>query len=165
MKIVFATIGYRHEEENGKVLSYTGESTFNGVCYKDKKAFGEKKGICYISEFGLEQIEDDLADLKEKFIFNELTREEYEESREEVFKNNGWTYEDLLNLVGGEGFEKVAEFVFNMVDWQSPETYWDEYQFNPEEDLELFGLTWEQVEKAWNISREDNIFKQPIWSR
>ena len=67
--------------------------------------------------------------------------------------------------MGGEGFEKVAEFVFNMVDWQSPETYWDEYQFNPEEDLELFGLTWEQVEKAWNISREDNIFKQPIWSR
>lgn len=148
-----ATIGYRSEQD-GKAVDYEGGSTLNGTCYKDEKAFKNKKGVCYISEFDLEEFEDNCKELAEKLNNGELTAKEYEEDRDFLLSHLGWTYGQILDLVGGKGFEKVAQYVFDMVDWQSPESFWREQDFE-ENDLETFSLTWDMVERVWGITRNE----------
>tara|TARA_R100001163_G_C4906842_1_gene92926 strand:- start:271 stop:498 length:228 start_codon:yes stop_codon:yes gene_type:complete len=65
--------------------------TDNGYCFKDRKAFNNKKGICYIPE---------LSDQK-------------------------YTYSDFLRIANSN--KTLAQNLFDIVDWQHPETLLDEW--------------------------------------
>ena len=145
-------------EENGEIIGYELDTTLEGKCYKDKKAFESGVGICYIGESEGEMMQEELSSLSCEYDQNEdMSEEEYRENIKGILKGYGWKRKDFINLVGGDGYngyEKVAQYVFENVNWQSPEVYWNEYEFEPA-DLVTFGLTWEQVEKDWGIKRED----------
>ena len=57
---------------------------------------------------------------KDQIILTKILR--YIEELHEFI--NGYTYEDFINMAGGS--EEVAAMLFDMVDWQSPETLLDE---------------------------------------
>ena len=44
--------------ENGVVKDVLTECSENGQIYKDMEKFHNKKGVCYISEYGIEEFED-----------------------------------------------------------------------------------------------------------
>lgn len=141
--------------EDGHRIGYELGSTFNGECFKDMDAFNnDGDACCYISEFEFDELLEDIDSLTEDFHDGKITTEEFIKDKEELVKHAGWTRNQLVELVGGKGFEKVAEYVLEIIDWQSPYTYWNEYEFEPS-DLETFGLTWEMVEKEWGINRKD----------
>ena len=67
------------------------KKTDNGYCFKDRQAFNNKKGICYIPE---------LSDQK-------------------------YTYLDFLRIANNN--KTLAQNLFDIVDWQHPETLLDEW--------------------------------------
>lgn len=148
IKRIETTHGFRLEDQDGNVVGYETDSTFNGHAYKDREAFLTGKGICYIGEYDSADLEEELTELKESLDKGEITEEKYREDRALILSGHGWTREKIVDLCGGEGFEKVAENVFDVVDWQEPSTYFDEFELE-EEELPLYGLTKEQVLKAW----------------
>lgn len=84
----------------GEILNgnkvFLGE-TDNGFCYKDYEAFEKKEGICYIPEHGVNE------------------KDEIEVS---------YTYDCLKELVLEYGYEgeDILKGIFDILDWQSPET-------------------------------------------
>lgn len=113
------------------VTYYHGGSTDNGVVYKDYEAFKSGEGICYISEFGLEELEDKLEQLETRRQF--LSGEEYEEERAIILANCGETRQSIIEQVReafGDDYmmtdEQVAYFAedaFGLADWASICTY------------------------------------------
>jgi hypothetical protein len=130
-------------DNNGKVVGYELGGTDNGWCFKDEDAWKSGKGICYISEYGFEDMEEELTDLKAQYENSDMTDEEYAKRKEEIISDNGYTREQIVNMVGGKGFEKLAESIFYEVDWQSPETLFSEFDSI---DFEYYGITREMVE-------------------
>lgn len=153
-KKIEVTNGYKIVDENGIVVGYETGSTMNGECYKDEDAFKKKEGVCYISEYEYSEMLENLTALHSEYENSEFSDEDYRADVKDIIDNVGWKYEDILNLVGGIGFEKVAWYIFAIVDWQSPETYFQEFlddigtSFFP---LEQFGLTKKMVEDEWGI--------------
>ena len=122
--------GYMLKGKNG-VTYYHGGSTDNGVVYKDYDAFKTGVGICYISEFGLEDLEDKLAGLDQRKRF--LTGEEYLAERAEILEHCGETRQSILAqvreafgddyMLTDEQVEYFAGDVFELADWASVATY------------------------------------------
>ena len=140
-------------DENGNVNTYERESTFNGWCFKDEDAWKSRKGICYISEYGSQSIEDELASLSAEYDNSNMSEEEYLKRKEEIFHNNGYTRKDIVDMCGGKGFEKLAESIFYEIDWQSPQTPF--YEFDSI-DFEYYGITREMLKnnpvyEGWEI--------------
>lgn len=78
-------------DENGeKTLCIERGPSQQGMIFKDRKAYEDKKRICYIPE-------------------ND---------------NTGYTYEDFVKIAGGN--IRIADLLFDMVDWQHPATLFDE---------------------------------------
>ena len=82
-----------------------------------------------------------------------MTDEEYAERREAIIFDNGYTREQIVNMCGGKGFEKLAESIFYEVDWQNPETLFYEIDSI---DFDDYGITREMVEnnpvyEGWDI--------------
>lgn len=153
-KRIEVTNGYKLVDENNNIVGYETATTMNGECYKDEEAFKKKKGVCYISEYEYSELLEELSNLKSIYENGEESDEEYRTDIQFILQTAGWTYDNILELVGGKGFERVAEFIFSVVDWQSPETYFQEFlddigtSFFP---LEQFGLTKKMVEDEWGI--------------
>ena len=152
MKEVLVTYGKKIVD--GDKVSYLLGNTFNGECYKDRVAFKSGKGICYISEYGYQSMDEDLVSLDVEYDQSDMTEEEYKENRKSIIRTYGYTRQDFLDLVGWsedltdrekEIATKLAEIVFEGVDWQTPCTYFNEIEIKDfAEDL---GLTEEEVEK------------------
>ena len=117
--------------EDGKIYGYEGGQTDNGFVYKDYNAFKSGVGICYISEYGLEHLEDKLAGLDQRK--RSLTGEEYLAERADILANCGETRESIIDQVReafGDDYmltdgqvEYFAGDVFELADWASVATY------------------------------------------
>ena len=126
--------------QNGRIVDYEGGATDNGVVFKDYEAFKTGKGICYIGEFGLQELHQNLADLE--FRHDSITDEndedflpdkEYEEDMENILAECGETRQSIIDQVReafGDDYlmtdEQVAYFaedVFGLADWACIATY------------------------------------------
>ena len=113
------------------VTYYHGGSTDNGVVYKDYEAFKSGAGICYISEYGLEDLEDKLSELDQRKQF--LTGEEYLAERAEILEHCGETRQSIIDqvrdafgddyMLTDEQVEYFAVDVFGLADWACIATY------------------------------------------
>lgn len=118
-------------KDNTGVTYYHGGSTDNGVVYKDYEAFKTGEGICYIGEFGLEELEDKLEQLETRRQF--LSGEEYLQERAIILANCGETRQSIIEqvrqafgddyMMTDEQVEYFAEDVFGLADWACIATY------------------------------------------
>lgn len=125
---------------DGRIVDYEGGNTDNGVVFKDYEAFRTGKGICYISEYGLEELHQRLTDLN--FRHDNITDEndedflpdkEYEEDMESILAECGETRQSIIDqvqeafgddyLMTDEQVEYFAEDVFQIADWACIATY------------------------------------------
>jgi hypothetical protein len=120
--------------QDGKIYDCKGGNTDNGVVYKDYEAFKSGKGICYISEYGLKELEDKLADLERAHYDSPITSERlYLSERERIILSAGETRQSIIEQVRkafGDDYmmtdEQVAYFaedVFGLADWACIATY------------------------------------------
>ena len=122
--------GYMLKDKTG-VTYYHGGSTDNGVVYKDYEAFKSGVGICYISEYGLEDLEDKLSELDQRKQF--LTGEEYFAERAEILEHCGETRQSIIDqvrqafgddyMLTDEQVDYFARDVFGLADWACIATY------------------------------------------
>ena len=122
--------GYLLKDKNG-VTYYHGGSTDNGVVYKDYEAFKSGVGICYISEYGLEDLEDKLEQLETRSQF--LSGEEYLAERKKILEECGETRQSIIDqvrdafgdnyMLTDEQVEYFASDVFQLADWAYISTY------------------------------------------
>ena len=87
--------------ENGTVEK---EYCQQGFIFKDDEAFENKKGICYISEYGTENIKEDQDGC-------ETYRSMYQDTKE--------AYRILGINPAKYPIKKLTAVVFDMLDWQS----------------------------------------------
>lgn len=138
--------------DNGRIFDIYGEMSDNGEIFKDYEAFRTGKGICYISEHGLEDIEERLAELQAIYEDTQpggegyLTDEEYRQAREAVILSAGETRQTIIDHVReafGDDYlltdaqaEYFAEDVFGLADWACISTYLAE-NFEMEDCIEF----------------------------
>lgn len=89
----------------------------DGVVYKDDKAFETGEGVCYIPEFGFEN------NNPFEFSAKALIAKEIEGNTYVAIQ--GYTRQDFIELCDGN--EGLAKELYEHVDWQHPETLWDEW--------------------------------------
>ena len=111
--------------ENGLEV-YSCEHTWQGFVFKDEERFlNEHDKVCYVQEYGL---------FDESNIKHELDDDDFYE----LTYGGGYTRKDFEKIVdtgdiSQEEIDRRATILFEMVDWQSPETLYDELEF---EDFE-----------------------------
>lgn len=139
--------------ENGKIVDYEGGNTDSGVVFKDYEAFKSGKGICYISEYGLVDLHQNLSRLE--FRHDSITDEndedflpdkEYEEDMANILAECGETRQSIIDqvreafgddyLLTDEQVEYFAEDVFELADWAYIATYLAE-NFNLDDCIEF----------------------------
>lgn len=111
--------------EYGKFGCYCNE----GVVYKDENAFKTGEGVCYISEYGFENNDENNSYLFE-FAAKEANATELEGNTYVAI--SGYTRADLVALCNGD--ETIAEDLFDHLDWMFPETLWNEWLDEEEEE-------------------------------
>lgn len=99
-----------------KYLNNT-EQTMNGVVFKDRNAFNKKKGVCYIGEYGLEELEslrEEGIDLTDDEIVEKGVGSSYASIKSEV----GDKWKELNDEVKEEcSIEEIVADVFESSDW------------------------------------------------
>ena len=115
--------------KDGKIFNYEGGFTGNGWVYKDEEAYKTGKGICYISECGLNDLEDAIDLLNEKRAKSLVSEDEYWAKRADILEHAGYTRDDFLKIVGGPEFIDIADDIFYEADWAFPETYFMELTY------------------------------------
>ena len=120
-------------KENGEVYNYEGGHTDDGFVYKDYEAFKSGTGICYISEYGLEDLNEKLIDLEARYENSGMTDEEYRNERAEILEHCGETRQSIIDqirdafgdnyMLTDEQIEHFAGFVFGLADWAYIATY------------------------------------------
>lgn len=100
----------------------------DGVVYKDEHAFETGEGVCYIPEYGFDNVKDNSGPLFE-FYAKEAVASELEGNS--YVSVAGYAREDLEDLCRGTGYD-VEDF-FNHLDWMHPETLMDEWLDDDEE--------------------------------
>ena len=133
------------EEIDGKMY-YVSDSTNNGFCYKDAKAYNnEPDKICYLSEGAFDESEDgkiavDYVEANKERLVDWGSADTKNSIREQVrtmFEEEEYWYEsDSGEKIEAKDFDdelvdQIADDAFSMVDWQSVngfllEREWDE---------------------------------------
>lgn len=117
-------MGWKVENVLDDSVWYIGEYGWQGVYYKDSEAFNEKKGVCYINEYGFENSEENATTL---FNFgSKASAAKYPENNPYI-SEGGYTYQEILDLVDGN--EELAKDVFSIADWAAIETYLNEMEY------------------------------------
>lgn len=130
--------------EDGNIVNYEGGSTDNGWVFKDYEAFKTGVGICYISEYGLEELEDKLDELNQRKQW--LTAEDYLAERKKILETCGETRQSIIDqvreafgddyLMTDKQIDYYAEDVFELADWAYIATYLAE-NFDIEDTIEF----------------------------
>ena len=123
----------------GRIFGIDGDMSDNGIIFKDYEAFHTGKGICYVSEYGLMDIDEQLTELQAIYENTKpgeegyLTDEEYRQRREEIILSIAETRQTIIDQVReafGEDYmlteaqiEYFAEDVFGLADWAYISTY------------------------------------------
>lgn len=120
-------------KENGEVYNYEGGHTDDGFVYKDYEAFKTGNGICYISEYGLEDLDEKLTDLEARYKNSGMTDEEYRNERAEILEHCGETRQSIIDqirdafgdnyMLTDEQIECFAGDVFGLANWAYIATY------------------------------------------
>ena len=114
--------GWRIETDNKTY--YVGEFYGQGVVYKDLAAFESGVGVCYIPEYGFDnadQNEYELFEMEAKQAVGlDLVGNPY-------IATEGYTRQEFDDLV--EDSDISAYDLFDMLDWQSPYTLFDELTY------------------------------------
>lgn len=101
----------------------------DGVVYKDEEAFKTGNGVCYINEYGFDNEDENASSLFEfdakEAVASDLVDNPY-------IATEGWTRQDLLDLCNGN--ERLAEDLFDHLDWMSPSVLMDEWMEDEEEE-------------------------------
>ena len=116
-----------------------------GVIYKNDEAFEKGSGICYIPEYGFSNSEANgtvLFDWAAKACEAECAENNSYITSDDM--GEGYTKQHFLDICYGS--EEFAKELYDSVNWQSPETLWDEWM----EDDEFF-----ETVKKW--CKENNI--------
>jgi hypothetical protein len=140
-------------KENGEVYNYEGGQTDNGFVYKDYEAFKSGVGVCYLSEYELDELHEELTDLVARYENTDMADDEYWDERAEILERYGETRQSIIDQVRDafgddytltdEQVEYLASDVFQLADWAYISTYLDEdfdiesliefdHDFNPE---------------------------------
>lgn len=132
----------------GHIYKVGGDMSENGYIFKDYTAFATGKGICYVSEYGFQEIEEGIAELDKKFTDKES--EEYLIAREKVILEVAETRATIIKQVRLEfaedymlteaQIEFFAEDVFGLADWAYISTYLAE-NFDMEDSIEYDEIT------------------------
>jgi len=118
---------------NKRFLDNT-EETLNGFVYKNTEAFDRKNDeVCYISEYGLQELAEWDHELTDKEIVEKGIGESYnsilEQAKEywdefvEDQRENGATDEEIGTV------EDLAQLAFQEVDWQYVCTWFSELTY------------------------------------
>lgn len=122
--------------DGDRIINYEGGNTGEGFVYKDMDAFHTGKGICYISEYGLEDLQDKLVELKVRHNNQEMTDEEYLAERQAILAECGETRQTIIDqvrdafgddyLMTDEQVEYFAQDVLELAEWAYIVTYLQE---------------------------------------
>ena len=133
-------------KENGEVYDYEGGQTGEGFVYKDYEAFKTGVGICYISEYELEDLNEELTGLGARYENSDMTDEEYRDERAEILEHFGETRQSIIDqvrdafgddyMLTDEQVEYFANDVFQLADWACIATYLAE-NFNLDDLIEF----------------------------
>ena len=115
------------QKEVGKILRIKGDieeyvslEYFNqGWCYKDSEAFEKGVGVCYISEYALENFGGKMVDINGETFYRLIDIEDT------------YTYTDFLNLTHNN--ESKARTLFEMLDYQYAESLYEQLDEMEEE--------------------------------
>ena len=118
----------------GHIFDIEGEMSDNGYIFKDSGAFESGEGICYVGEYGLEEIQEQLAELEYQHSISPITSERlYLQERERIILNGAETRVTIINQVWDAfaedymlTYEQVLYFardVFELADWACIATY------------------------------------------
>lgn len=120
-------------KENGEIYNYDGGHTDNGFVYKDYEAFKTGIGVCYISEYELEELQEELADLQAQYENSDMDEGVYWEERRYILSKHGETRKSIIDqvryafgkqyLLTDEQVEYFASDVFQLADWAYISTY------------------------------------------
>ena len=132
----------------GHIYEVGNEMSDEGLIFKDYEAFHTGKGICYVSEYGFQEIEEGIAELDEKYEDKES--EEYLIAREKVILEVAETRATIIKQVRLEfaedymlteaQIEDFAEDVFGLAEWAYISTYLAE-NFDMEDSIEYDEIT------------------------
>lgn len=118
----------------GHIYDIEGEMSDNGCIFKDSGAFKTGEGICYISEYELDELKERLNELQEAHCSSDITSERlYLLERERIILTSGETRQSIVDqvrkafgedyLLTDEQVEYYAEDVFELADWAYISTY------------------------------------------
>lgn len=137
-------------DEAGNVFNFHSCNSGEGFVYKDSEAFRSGNGICYISEYGLEELNENLTDLEARYENSDMTDDEYRAERAEILARCGETRQTIIDQVReafGDDYcmteaqvEYFAEDVFGLADWAYISTYLAE-NFEMEDTIEYDEIT------------------------
>ena len=119
--------------DKGHIFDIEGEHTGEGCIFKDLEAFASGEGICYVGEYGLEYIQENLTDLQALYENGEMTDEEYRLERERIILAGGETRQTIIDqvreawgdeyLLTDKQVEYFAEDVLALAEWACIATY------------------------------------------
>lgn len=129
MCIYIADIGYFKKSPNK--IHFVGGSTMNGVCYKNLNAWYENKGVIYIGEYDLQELEDDFNSGKDIDTSKLWTKTTWTKWVKDYIADNYKNEVDIDKILNDDEFiEYLALDCLNNADWQDLSTLLNEYEYN-----------------------------------
>ena len=125
--------GYIVKDETGNIYDYAGGHTDEGIVYKDYSAFEQGVGVCYISENELNEMAEELEDLKYYRENSNMDEEAYLNERRNILSQHGETRKSIIDqvmdafatqyMLTEKQVEYTAGYIFSMADWAYILTY------------------------------------------
>lgn len=137
-RIIECAIGHIEVADSGQFFYYGGP-TSNGECFKDYKAWEEGKGIIYISEYQLQDIENGEDDPS---WTRELWELEVAERLSCEYPEEIWSNKEFVSA--------LAFYVLMICDWQDLTTSLEEMTYgNDIEDMFYGRGFFTNIKKGW----------------
>jgi hypothetical protein len=125
--------------ETGGLWDVEASSTGEGWVFKDYEAFERGTGVCYIGEYDMQDMTEELTALEARYENSKagedgyLTDEEYEAERERIIYDHAETRQTIIDqvremyaedyMLTDKQIEHIAAGVFNEADWACIATY------------------------------------------
>lgn len=126
--------------ENGFVKEIESDYSGNGYIFKDMENFHNKKGICYISEYGLEEFEDAI-DEGERLTIQDIIDCDFGVDYRSCIEKVDNHLRDYGIRTENAVLERIAESILCSCDWQYFDTELDQQNID---DLEEWVKTLEK---------------------
>lgn len=118
-------IRLRNDEQKVEIDFILDGHLEQGYGYKNFKAYNrDVYETSYISEYGYEEYKKQIQEAINHYNKNEFTLEELADSVKEAEKDNGYSHKDFLVLTNYQ--EEISSHLFDAVDWQYPDTLFNE---------------------------------------